>query len=534
MASKHFPASSCFSRLLLGFFFFYLIGFTTAAAVPRADLKALLTDPVRGWSKGTIVSFGGTSRFQEATERWTIFNPPTYVAAISPSTEEDVRKVIKLATTLKFPFLVTGKRHGYGIGLGRLHNGLAIDLSGIRTLDLNKAAQTITIGPGVGAGDIFDPLYEAGFELRMYIPSSYKILHILSIQLLTRPVIITETGSASCPSLIGVTLGGGVGRFNGVHGLLLDALVSVRMVTWDGRLITVSKTSYPDLFWAIRGAGANFGAVVSATYRVHPLRNNGDILSADFYFPANKSSEYFKAVEALSGKLPAEMASISLVLWNNDANETQVGANWVYLGPESEGRQALAPFLAIGPSYQNISVVKWNKLIATAGGGVEAQTCEDGLYRDLYSMNIKNYSASTYSASFAKMADFFARYPEARTSILQFEWFPNQAMAAVPLGETAWPWRDATGYVNPNMIWNKGASAATAKAASALGRELREDLRATDGYSGPSVFVNYARGDEKLEEIYTRQNLPRLARLKKQWDPHGFFSFNNALPTRYT
>ncbi|KAK8070917.1 hypothetical protein PG997_011120 [Apiospora hydei] len=487
MAPKRFPTSSSFSQLLLGFFFFYLTSFTTAAAFPRADLKALLTDPVRQWSKGTTVSFGGTSRFQEATERWTIFDPPTYVAAISPSTEEDVRKIIKLATLLKFPFLVTGKRHGYTTTLGRLRNGLAIDLSGIRTLDVNKAAQTLTIGPGVGAGDIFDPLYEAGFEL--------------------------QTGSATCPSLIGVTLGGGVGRFTGVHGLLLDALISVRMVTWDGRLITVSKTSYPDLFWAIRGAGANFGAVVSATYR---------------------SSAYFKAVEALGGgKLPAEMASISLVLWNNDANETQIGANWVYLGPEAEGRKALAPFLALGPSYQSISVVKWNKLIATAGGGVEAQTCADGLYRDLYSMNIKNYSAATYSASFAKMADFFARYPEARTSILQFEWFPNQAVAAVPLGETAWPWRDATGYVNPNMIWNKGASAATAKAASALGHELREDLRATDGYPEPSVFVNYARGDEKLEEIYSRQNLPRLAKLKKQWDPHGFFSFNNALPTRY-
>ncbi|KAK7946574.1 uncharacterized protein PG986_010895 [Apiospora aurea] len=515
MASTRFPTSSSFSQLLLGFFFFYLTGFTTAAAVPRADLKALLTDPVRQWSKGTTVSFSGTSRFQEATERWTIFDPPTYVAAISPSTEEDVRKVtkflapqIKLATLLKFPFLVTGKRHGYTTTLGRLRNGLAIDLSGIRTLDVNKAAQTLTIGPGVGAGDIFNPLFEAGFEL--------------------------QTGSATCPSLIGVTLGGGVGRFTGVHGLLLDALISIRMVTWDGRLITVSKTSYPDLFWAIRGAGANFGAVVSATYKVHPLRNNGDILSADFYFPANKSTEYFKAVEALGGgKLPAEMASISLVLWNNDANETQVGANWVYLGPEAEGRKALAPFLALGPSYQSISVVKWNKLIATAGGGVEAQTCADGLYRDLYSMNIKNYSAATYSASFAKMADFFARYPEARTSILQFEWFPNQAVAAVPLGETAWPWRDATGYVNPNMIWSKGASAATAKAASALGHELREDLRATDGYPEPSVFVNYARGDEKLEEIYGRQNLPRLAKLKKQWDPHGFFSFNNALPTRY-
>lgn len=82
------------------------------------------------------------------------------------------------------------------------------------------------------------------------------------------------------------------------------------------------------------------------------------------------------------------------------------------------------------------------------------------------------------------------------------------------------------------MTWTEGDAAAKA-AAQALGREVRRDVAATAGYPGISVFINYARGDEKLEQIFSREKLPRLARLKKQWDPNQLFSFNMGLPTRY-
>jgi hypothetical protein len=81
------------------------------------------------------------------------------------------------------------------------------------------------------------------------------------------------------------------------------------------------------------------------------------------------------------------------------------------------------------------------------------------------------------------------------------------------------------------MLWSDEA---TKPAAQKLGRELREDLRATSGYPGGTVFVNYARGDETLEQIYSKKNLPRLAALKKKWDPKHFFSYNSGLPTKYS
>ncbi|RYP78223.1 hypothetical protein DL771_000700 [Monosporascus sp. 5C6A] len=476
------------------------------AARVHVDLRSLLTDPARGWSVDTTVSFPGSSEFIQSTERWTIFRPPTYSASIRPGTEADIVKIIKLATSHNIPFLVRGAGHSYTTTIGNLRNGLNIDLSQFRSVEVDQTAQTVTIGPGVTMADIFDPLYNAGFEL--------------------------QTGSCSCPSLIGVTLGGGVGRLVGYHGLVIDALVSVRMVTAKGKLIEVSQDSNPDLFWGIRGAGVNFGVVTSATYRVKPLTNGGDVLNAEFIFSANMSSAYFRAVESYNDNLPPRLASITFIGYDASTNETRVSAGWTYSGPREEGLQALAPIFELGVPPSSLSMIPWNKLQASVGGGIDRLICQGNMIRDLYNLNLKNYSASTYETTFAKMEKFYADNPGGRNSVVGLEFFPNHAMAAVPLDETAFPWRDSTAYVNPTFIWAEGDDA-TKQAASKLGREIRNDFATTSGYDAPTVFVNYARGDEPLEQIYGRDKLPRLARLKKAWDPKNFFSYNNGLPTRY-
>ncbi|RYP55560.1 hypothetical protein DL769_010117 [Monosporascus sp. CRB-8-3] len=476
------------------------------AARVRVDLRSLLTDPARGWSVNTTVSFPGSPEFVESTERWTIFRPPTYRASIRPGTEADIVKVIKLVTSHNIPFLVRGAGHSYTTTIGDLRDGLNVDLSQLKSVEVDKTAQTVTIGPGVTMADIFDPLYNAGFEL--------------------------QTGSCSCPSLIGVTLGGGVGRLQGHHGLVIDALVSARMITAQGKLIEVSRDSNPDLFWGIRGAGVNFGVVTSATYKVQPLTDGGDVLNVEFIFPPNMSSAYFRAVESYNDNLPSRLASVTFIGYDAPTGETRVSAGWTYFGPREEGIEALAPIFDVGVPAASLSMIPWNKLQASVGGGIDRLICQGNTVRDLYSLNLKNYSASTYEETFAKLEKFYADHPGGRNSVVSIEFFPNQAMAAVPLDETAYPWRDSTAYVNPTFIWAEGDNA-TKQAAGKLGRELREDFAATSGYDAPTVLINYARGDERLEQIYGRDKLPRLANLKKTWDPKNFFSYNNRLPTRY-
>ncbi|ROT38906.1 FAD-binding domain-containing protein [Sodiomyces alkalinus F11] len=461
--------------------------------------------PDRQWSPDTYVSFPGSQEFEQSTERWTTFSAPTYRAAISPATEEDVAKIVKLATCRNIPFLATSGRHGYTTTLGDLQNGLAIDLSQLNSFELDTTAETLTVGPGVTVGEVFDPLFNAGFDI--------------------------QTGSAPCPSLIGVTLGGGVGRYQGVYGLIADALVSVRMVTAHGDIIEVSEDSYPDLFWGIRGAGSNFGIITSATYKLHPLTEDGDTFIAEFIVSAEGSPEYFHTLEAMQ-PLPAELSSIMLITSNPVTNATQTLVHWVYKGREADALAALAPILALDIEVTAMMSVPWNEMVGAAFGGVVEEICIHNINRDLYSFNLKNYAAETYVESFNKMHDYFMEYPAGRNSVLQFEFFPNQAMEAFPQNYTAFPWRDTTGYINFNIIYD-AAEEETAAASTALGLELRDDLVATSGFPELTVFVSYAHGDEKLEQIYGADKLPHLAALKKEWDPLEVFSYNNGIPTEY-
>ncbi|KAJ4304906.1 hypothetical protein N0V90_000434 [Kalmusia sp. IMI 367209] len=303
------------------------------------------------------------------------------------------------------------------------------------------------------------------------------------------------------------------------------------MVTAKGEVIEISKDSYPELFWGIRGAGANFGIITSATYKPHRLSDDGDVFVGEYIVPAGREAEYFKLLESMS-PIEAKLSSFMMVNYNHTTNRTQAQVQWVYKGHEEDALQAMAPILAFGLEATSVEMRKWNKLVDRIFGIGMDSICKAGIPRNLYSWNMKNYSASTYETSFGKMDEFFADYPGGRNSVLQFEFFPNQAMAAISSNETAFPWRDTTGYINFNILFDEGDNV-TDVASTALGLELRDDLVATSGFPELTVFVNYAHGDEKLEQIYGKEKLPRLAALKKTWDPQQVFSWNNGLPTQY-
>ncbi|KAI1502629.1 FAD-binding domain-containing protein [Biscogniauxia marginata] len=477
------------------------LGTYGARAVPL-DVKGALT--TTQWSPGSILSFPNSDQFNTVTERWTIFDPPTYVAAISPATESDVVKAVKVARDLNFPFLATGGRHGYGTSLGKLDKGLAIDLSQLDSVRVDAKAGTLTVGGGTRFRQIVDPVYNAGFEI--------------------------QTGSCSCPGMIGATLGAGVGRYQGLHGLVIDALLSVRLVTAKGDLIEVSATSNPDLFWGIRGAGANFGVITSATYKLTPLVNDGQVMNVDFIIPAELTERYFEALAQFDGVMPPELATISLIHYNDTTNGTEILANWVYAGPEEDGRKVMQPIFDLNPPTAAVSMVPWNRLVTTAGFGLDPVFCEANVIRSIYTTNVRKLSAPTYRSMFEKMSEYFEQNPAGRGSSVELEIFPNQATVAVPDDETAYPWRDALGNMMFQFAWSDHG---VADVSNALGRQLRSDFVATSGYDDISAYVSYAHGDERIEEIYGAKKLQRLAALKKAWDPNNAFAYNNALPTQY-
>ena len=111
--------------------------------------------------------------------------------------------------------------------------------------------------------------------------------------------------------MLGATLGGGVGRYNGLHGMILDSLLGVRMVTASGDIVIASTTENADLFWGIRGAGFNYGIIVSAEYQVYNLTSSL-VMNADMIFPVSQNATIFNFFKSYETGLPAEFAIILL------------------------------------------------------------------------------------------------------------------------------------------------------------------------------------------------------------------------------
>lgn len=131
----------------------------------------------------------------------------------------------------------------------------------------------------------------------------------------------TATASASCVGIVGATLAAGVNNLQGVRGLLIDSLVSLRLITATGEIVNVSANENPHLFWALRGAGSNFGVVTSATYKIYDAINGGQVVNADYLYPASANRSVWKALESYDSTLPAQLALTAFVLANGTARE---------------------------------------------------------------------------------------------------------------------------------------------------------------------------------------------------------------------
>jgi FAD/FMN-containing dehydrogenase len=115
-------------------------------------------------------------------------------------------------------------------------------------------------------------------------------------------------GSCPCTGVLGISLGAGIGRLQGKYGYLNDNMVSVRILLANGTVVEASQTENKDLFWALRGAGHNFGIALEATYQVYPQLNDGKHYVIDFEFELDKVEAVFEAINTISNPMPAEIA----------------------------------------------------------------------------------------------------------------------------------------------------------------------------------------------------------------------------------
>jgi FAD/FMN-containing dehydrogenase len=332
-------------------------------------------------------------------------------------------------------------------------------------------------------------------------------------------------GVVSSTGIGGLTIHGGYGHLRRTYGLSLDSLLSVEIVTADGQVRTASATENPDLFWAVRGAGSNFGVITSFEFRLHPV---GPVvqLCAPFY-ALEDGPRVIRAWREFVTAAPDELNAL-LVLWSVPDDEhfpeelrrrPIVVVAAVYAGPAAEGEQLMQPLRELATPLLDLS-------------GPIPYTAMQAAFDPFFPEGRRYYWKSTYIDELSDEAiDTMVAAARARPSGLSGVtfWHLGGAMSRVGDEETAYGRRDAPYLLTAEASWEDPDTDEQNIAWA------RESLAAMRPFSQGGSYLNFPGFGEEKEAMLRASygpNYDRLVALKTQYDPGNLFRMNLNIPPR--
>lgn len=415
------------------------------------------------------------------------------------SDRADIKLKVKLANSFGLPWLAVSGHHGAINSLGTLEWGIEISMENFNEIQLSQDGQTALIGGGTLSKNITDTLWALDKQ--------------------------TVTGACECTSLVGPMLGGGHGWLQGQYGLAADQLLEARVILADGELVTVSENStYSDLFWALRGAGHNFGIVTQVKVKVYDVPNGGNWLYANLIFTQDKLEQVFGVVNDITSNGSGPVEYIDFIWYQRvptiDAQFPVISLYIVYQGTREEAQPYIDMYQALGPANTTIIDTDYTQISSLTGNGNDGIACSHGLYYALrFPTGFETYNLTTNRNLFTKFAHITSQQPAFNDSFFLFEDYSTEGVWAVDPTSTAFPDRFNHHLVSPVIIYFDSSLDDEAVAA---GRELREI--ALEFKPGPlNAYVNYAHGDESEEDWYGHDGwrIQKLAGLKRKYDPHN-------------
>ena len=396
----------------------------------------------------------------------------------------DVIHAVNFARTNDLVVSVRGGGHNVS-GNAITDGGLMIDLSPMKGVRVDPEGKTARAEPGVTWGE-FDHETQA-------------------FGLATTGGLVSTTGVA------GLTLGGGLGWLMGNHGLACDNLISVDVVTADGRFLTASDSHNQDLFWALRGGGGNFGIATSFEFQLHPV---GPMLGGILIHPLDKAAETIGFYDDYTRTCPDELGTF--VAFVTSPEGERVMAIFVcYNGAVEEGERVLRPLREFGtPLADMIGPMPY----------VQVQRMMD----EGFPAGRQNYWKSNFlkgldTEAIEIIVDHVAKAPSPYSAVA-IEQFSG-AVNRVGMDDTAFNHRDARYNLLIVGIWPDP----TAKADNV--KWVRDLWDAMEPYSSGGVYVNYLgeeadEGAERIKSAYGPEKYERLVALKNKYDPINLFRLN--------
>ncbi len=412
------------------------------------------------------------------------------------ASEDDVAMAVAFGRDQGLLIAVRGGGHN-GAGLGTCDDGVVIDLSRMKDVSVNPQARTVRVGGGCTWGEVDGATNQHG--------------------------LATPSGIISTTGVGGLTLGGGIGHLTRKCGLTIDNLLEAEMVLANGQKVTASADENPDLYWAIRGGGGNFGVVTSFLFQLHEV---GTVVAGPTFWPAELGAEVLSVYREFLPAAPRELNGFFAFHVVPPAPpfpeaihlREVCGVVWCYVGSEEAAARAMAPLLESLPEP------------LMHGPGPMPHSTLQGAFDGLYPPGDQWYWR----------ADFVKEIPDEAVQVHQR--FGNQlpsmksTMHMYPIdgaahdvgsSDTAWAYRDAR--------WGSVFAGVDPEPANVekIRRWSVDYFEELHPYSAGGAYVNMMmdEGQERVRASYG-PNYDRLARIKASYDPDNVFRVNQNIQPR--
>jgi FAD/FMN-containing dehydrogenase len=436
----------------------------------------------------------GDPEYEAARAVWNarIDSRPAMIAR--PASVDEVAGALRIGREEGLPIAIRGGGHSVA-GHGTIEGGLVIDLVRLDRVDVDPAARVARVGGGVRWGALDRALAEHG--------------------------LATVGGQISTTGVGGLTLGGGVGWLMGAFGLVVDNLRRVELVDAGGHRRTATEEGDPDLFWALRGGGGNFGIATEFEFDLHPVTT---VLAGTLLHPFDRAGEVIRRFRDVSAAAPDELTLMVLLLqaprqpFIPEEHRGRPVALFAvcWLGDPDRGRELLRPITSYGPALvDKVAVMPYPDLQSMFDHG--SRPGFGNAWRSPFLRSLDDAAIDTIVAHAADM-------PTDISQVLLTNM--GGAVARVPDGATAFPQRQAPFYLEIIGKWEAGADGAPATAwADAFDEAITP-------WSTGYTYVNFLdeRAGRPVGAAYDPATLARLQQLKGRFDPDNVFRVNHNIP----
>ncbi|MBZ5684037.1 MAG: FAD-binding oxidoreductase [Acidobacteriia bacterium] len=439
------------------------------ASVDAASLRKLVSE-----ISGHVI----TPEASEYESARLVFNrafdrrPAVIVRCAGPS---DVARTLDFAQTKKLPLAVLGGGHSR-LGYGMCDGGVVIDLSGMKRVEVDPGKRVALAEAGALVRDLDEATQRHGLA----------------------------TTSGGCPTvgIAGLTLGGGEGRLMDKYGAACDNLLRAQVVTVDGRQLEASRESNPDLFWAIRGGGGNFGVVTTLEYQLHPV---GEVVSGTLLYPSGRVPELLHAFLNFLTAAPDEMDAIAQLL--PTLRGARLKIDLCYCGDPRTGNDLVRPLRALKPQDDSVKVMSYLEA-QLAGGFLLTPVAHFQTNLFLRELGVPAIAAITTAINHAPA--------KCKAIIVPL----RGAISRIGLSDSAFALRQPGYEIDITGLWSTPAEKAEAVQWVEATRNSLQPL-------ANGVYVNQL-GDTSAELVRSAYgpNYARLVEIKKKYDPSNVLRLN--------